>query len=114
VVIASVTPMFDCPAASPTAVHEPGAGQDTPNNSELTVPAGTGTGCSRHLVPFHVLAKPAGGVKSLADSTPTAVQASAREVMMDAALPLAVAVGSVHPVAHGAVDRAPAHFRPAR
>jgi hypothetical protein len=46
VFIASVTPMFDRPAASPTTVHEPGAGQDTPNNSDITVPAGAGTGCS--------------------------------------------------------------------
>ena len=62
VVIARVTPMFDCPAVSPTAVQEPGTGQDTPNNSVSTAPAGAGTACSRHRVPSQVSAKaPRGG-----------------------------------------------------
>src|SRR6185312_15094595 len=73
--MASVTPMFDCPAVSPTAVQEPGTGQDTPNSSVSTAPAGAGTGCSRHLVPSQVSANAPGGLKSLAASTPTAVQA---------------------------------------
>src|SRR6266851_4541549 len=75
VVIARVTPMFDCPAVVPTAVQEPGTGQDTPNNSASTAPAGAGTGCSRQRVPSHISANAPGGAKSLAASTPTAVQA---------------------------------------
>src|SRR5262249_38768935 len=75
VVMASVTPTIACPTVSPTAVQEPGTGQDTPNSSVVTAAAGAGTGCSRHLVPSQVSAKPPGGLKSLANSTPTAVQA---------------------------------------
>ena len=67
--MASVTPMSDCPAVPPTAVQEPGTGQDTPNSSVSTAPSGAGTGCSRHLVPSHVCAK-APGAKSLAGQKP--------------------------------------------
>src|SRR6266478_6324031 len=75
VVMVRVTPIFDCPAVSPTAMQDPGTGQDTPNNSACTAPAGAGTGCSRQRAPSQVSANAPGGAKSLAASTPTAVQA---------------------------------------
>src|SRR5262249_10305573 len=70
---ARVTMIIDCPLMVPTAVQA--AGHDTVNSSVSTVPGGTGVACSRQRVPSHVSANPPGGAKSLAASTPAAVQA---------------------------------------
>src|SRR5215831_19849304 len=67
--------IIDCPATVPTAVQAPGTAQETVNSSARTVPGGTGVACSRQRVPSHFSANPPGGEKSLAASTPTAVQA---------------------------------------
>src|SRR5215475_16138899 len=64
--------VIDCPAMVPTAVQA--AGHDTVNSSVSTVPGGTGVACSRQRVPSHFSVNPPGGAKSLAASTPTAVQ----------------------------------------
>src|SRR5690348_18472451 len=58
----------------PAAVQVARTGHETVNSSVSTVPGGTGVACSRQRVPSHVSANPPGGAKSLAASTPTAVQ----------------------------------------
>src|SRR5262249_47513220 len=87
--------IIDCLATVSTAVQAPGTAQDTVNSSVTTVLGEKGVACSRQRVPSHASANPPGGEKSLAASTPTAVQArgEVQETLLSWLRPCAMGFG---------------------